>query len=195
MNDRCKIWKTPLDKKVFGFPSAPPATSGRRENRALEYPLKPPSRGCRMKYVFVLTASLWAVCALADELPSNLLMKCEGKLTVLPAASLPETSNFETMLRPKDGELADTDSHDLTTKGCELRNGIVRCEAKSVESSTMSNGSARRELKSYINRETGEYDLFLEMWLFDGRNATGKQIGNVKLHRKGICRPIGKPIF
>jgi hypothetical protein len=140
-------------------------------------------------------ALLLSTSSYADELPSNLLMKCEGKLKVLMSGMLPSTSQFSTVLKLKDGELSDTDSIWLTTKGCELRNSIVHCEEKSVVPSTISNGSERRELKSYISRETGEYNLFLETWSFVGRNASGKQTSNMKWHRVGICRPISKPIF
>jgi hypothetical protein len=103
---------------------------------------------------------------------------------------LVDERKFETTLRLKDGVLSDTDTTSLTTKGCELRNAIVHCESRIVVPTDK--GSERRELKSYIARETGEYNLFLETW---GLNATGKQTGNMKWHRAGICRPISKPIF
>jgi hypothetical protein len=143
----------------------------------------------------VFTAALWAFSAMAEELPTNLLLKCEGKVTTLMTGLLPDERKFETMLRLKDGVLSDTDTTSLTTKGCELRNAIVHCESRTVVPSTISKGSERRELNAYIARETGEYNLFLETWSFEGRNATGKQIGNMKWRRAGICRPISKPIF
>jgi hypothetical protein len=31
--------------------------------------------------VLVFTAALWAFSAMAEELPTNLLLKCEGKVT------------------------------------------------------------------------------------------------------------------
>ena len=134
--------------------------------------------------------------AQADELPTNLLMKCEGKLTVfLSSQVMPDTSQFSTTLRLKNGELSDTDKLHLTTKGCELRNNIIYCEAKSVVPILTMKGSARRELTSFIDRETGEYNLLLEEWDFEWPNASGKQTGHMKWHRVGICRTVSKPIF
>jgi hypothetical protein len=151
--------------------------------------------------LIVVMIGLWAVSAWADDLPTNLLLKCEGKVLLLInfEGSRPRSDEgkFETMLRLKDGELSDTGSIWLTTKNCALRNGIIQCSAKSVANVTdpTVGGSSRREMKSYISRETGEYNLFVEDWSFAGANASGKQRGNTKLHRFGICRSISQPIF
>ena len=69
---------------------------------------------------------LGTVGAWADGLPTNLLLKCEDKVSIIITGVpfIPD-AKFETMLRLKDGELLDTDSIWLTTKGCELRNSIV----------------------------------------------------------------------
>ena len=51
---------------------------------------------------------LWAVSAWADDLPTNLLLKCEGKVSVISSSegSRPniDGGKFETMLRLKDGD-------------------------------------------------------------------------------------------
>ena len=145
-----------------------------------------------MRFLFAL---FFISSASAEELPKNLLMKCEGRLTILGLETLPHQSKFETTLRLRDGELSDTGSMWLTTKGCQLTNGVVRCSLKTVVPSRVDNGSERRELQSFIVRETGEYNHFLETWSFEGRNASGKQKGNMKWHREGVCRPISSPIF
>ena len=142
--------------------------------------------------------SLWTVSALADELPTNLLLKCEGKVSVIfTNNSLNfKDDKFDTVLRLKDGELSDTNSIWLTTKDCGLRNGVIRCPAKSVVAlPTPLSGSERRELQSFITRETGEYNFYLETWSFEGPNASGRQTGNSKLRRTGVCTQVGKPIF
>jgi hypothetical protein len=149
--------------------------------------------------VLVFTVALWAFSATAEELPTNLLLKCEGKVTMLIEGLLPNESKFETTLRLRDGELSDTGSIWLTAKGCQLRNGVVRCESKAVvDLKTIfpqDKGSERRELKSFIVRDTGEYNMFLETWSFEGSNGTGKQKTNSKVRRTGVCRPISQPIF
>jgi hypothetical protein len=150
-----------------------------------------------MRAVAVVILSLWTFSAMADELPTNLLLKCEGKVSIIITLPKPDynESKFETMVRLKDGELSDTDTRWLTTNNCALRNGVVFCSAKLVVPIRDNKGSERRELESYITRETGEYDLFLETWDYDSQNASGKATANMKLHRKGICRQISKPVF
>jgi hypothetical protein len=148
--------------------------------------------------VAALLGCLWSVSAAADELPNNLVLKCEGKLTIIlskPTIDSLTPRKFETILRLKDGELADTDSMYLNTGNCELRNGVVVCTGKAIYPSTIDSGSESREMKSYINRETGEYNFFMETISYTGRNASGKKTDGMKYHRSGICRPISKPIF
>jgi hypothetical protein len=146
-----------------------------------------------------LIISLSVATALADDLPTNLLLKCEGKVWVIIdfEGSRPDSheTKFEMMLRLKDGELSDTGSIGLTTKGCVLRNTTIRCSAKRVEPSTIDRGSSRSELNAFISRETGEYNLFMEVRYFTSANASGKQKGNMKWRRSGICRTVSKPIF
>jgi hypothetical protein len=150
----------------------------------------------------IMIIGLWAVNAWADDLPTNLLLKCEGKVWFISTSEGSrldfQEDKFETMLRLKDGELSDTGSIWLTTKGCVLRNNnIVRGSAKSVYETdrAIGGGSTRREMTASIDRETGEYNLFLEEWHFAGANASGKQTGNMKWRRSGICRQVSKPIF
>lgn len=145
-----------------------------------------------------LLICLWSVSAVADELPKNLLLKCEGKLTTIinpPTVETLTPRKFEVTLRLKDGELADTDSHFLNTGNCELKNGVVACTGSAVYDSTISAGSESRVMKSYINRETGEYNFFMETTHHTGRKGTGKKSEGMKYMRTGICRPISKPIF
>src|ERR1700730_16498918 len=149
--------------------------------------------------LLVVVVGIWAFSAWADDLPTNLLLKCEGKVSWISEfqGSQPDMheSKFETMLRLKDGELSDTGSPWLTTKGCGLRNNNIRCSAIRVEPSTIDSGSSRAELTAYISRETGEYNLFMGVLYFTGANASGKQKGNMKWRRVGICRTVSKPIF
>jgi hypothetical protein len=145
-----------------------------------------------MRFLFAL---LLISSAAAEELPKNLLLKCDGRLTILGLEALPHQSKFETMLRLKDGELSDTGGRALTTKGCQLRNGVVGCALKEVVPTAIDNGSARRALSAYIVRETGEYNHFWEQWNFEGRNASGKQTAHMNWHREGICHPVSSPVF
>jgi len=133
-----------------------------------------------MKRTAILLPFLWVVSAAADELPKNLLLKCEGELTIVltkPTIDSVTPKKFETVLRLKDRELVDTDSMFLNTGNCELRNGVVFCTGKAIYASSIDNGSESREMKSYINRETGEYNFFMETTNHTGRNATGVSAG------------------
>src|SRR5262249_24345707 len=82
------------------------------------------------EFINVLFSALFfflAPCANADELPRNLLLKCEGKVLVLFPEMAPKHDKFESMLRLKDGELSDTAAPWLNTKHCTLQNAIVHC--------------------------------------------------------------------
>lgn len=140
----------------------------------------------------------WTGSAVADELPKNLLLKCEGKLTVIlskPTADTLSPRTFSTTLSLRDGELADNSSAFLNTGNCELKNGVVICTGKAVYPSTIDAGSESRVMKSYINQETGEYNFFMETTHHTGRNASGSKSEGMKYMRNGVCRTIGKPIF
>lgn len=148
--------------------------------------------------VFAVSLMLWAGHAAADELPRNLLLKCEGKLTVLSdflGKKDVQIDKFDTLVRLQDGELADTNSRWLTTRDCLLKNGVIGCKLKTVVPSSFDQGSEKRHLAAYITRETGEYDLFLQTWSYTGRNAKGQIRGTTQFRRAGICKPAGKPIF
>jgi hypothetical protein len=150
--------------------------------------------------LLVVMIGLWAVSAWADDLPTNLLLRCEGIvrwMSEFEGSRLDSNEGkFETMLRLKDGELSDTNAPWLTTKDCVLRNNVVRCSAKTVQPTKLpEGGSSRRELSAYISRETGEYNLFMEDLYFTGTNASGKQKGIHKWRRSGVCRTVSKPIF
>lgn len=136
------------------------------------------------------------ISASANELPSQLLLKCEGKVSVVSEfEGKPNImdSKFDVTLRLKDGELEDTSSMWMNTKACELKGGVIRCRARSVVNT--GDSSEKRELLSVITRDTGEYQHFLQTWSYAGKNATGRERGNMKLRRYGICRAVGKPIF
>jgi hypothetical protein len=76
--------------------------------------------------------SLSAVSAWADDLPTNLLLKCEGKVKTTSSfeGSRPDfrEAKFEKMLRLKDGGLSAPDTP-WPTQGCLLHNDIIRCSA------------------------------------------------------------------
>ncbi|QOG22246.1 MULTISPECIES: hypothetical protein [Bradyrhizobium] len=146
----------------------------------------------------VILVCFSTVCALADELPKNLLLKCEGKLTIIlskPTIESLSPKTFSTTLSLREGELADNGSAFLNTGNCELKNGVVICTGKAVYPSTIDAGSESRVMKSYINQETGEYSFFMETTHHAGRNATGSKSEGMKYMRNGVCRSIGKPIF
>jgi hypothetical protein len=144
---------------------------------------------------------LWTISARADELPNDLLLKCEGKVSIVftvtgrpPNLDDFNEDKFDVMLHLKDGKLSDP-SMWLAARGCTLRNGLVHCSATSIVPSNIDSGSTRWELNSYVTRQTGEYNLFVETWSFEGRNASGRPTGNMKLRRNGVCRQVSKPIF
>jgi hypothetical protein len=83
----------------------------------------------------------------------------------------------------------------LNTGNCGLKNGVVICTGQAVYDSKLDAGSESRVMKSYINRETGEYSFFMETTHHTGRKATGKKSEGMKYMRTGMCRQVSKPIF
>jgi len=150
-----------------------------------------------MRVFFSFTLCCLPAFAAAQELPKNLLLKCEGKVSSNITGTFTDRK-FESNIKLQDGVLSNTDNVWLTTKGCQMKNSIISCQSELVVPTDIpgiSSGSERRRLKAFLNRETGEYNLFLETWSYEGRNATGKLIGEMKARWNGACRPIGQPLF
>jgi hypothetical protein len=143
---------------------------------------------------------LCAFAAEAQELPKKLLLKCEGTETGILSSGLipPNIRKFEALMRLENGELSETKGRWLATKNCKLSDGVIRCSDKIVVSLADIPGSdpdtkERRELLSTLSRETGEYNLFLQTTTLKGKEA--RPTGGLKLHRSGVCRPVGSPLF
>jgi hypothetical protein len=138
------------------------------------------------------------VAAQADELPKNLLLKCEGKVTVLtnPSTINVYSDPFSITLRLKDGIIGDIDHSFPDGKDCVLSNGNIMCELdRIVPADPMLNITEKRHGVVSIVRETGEYTYLLETWGYPGKPVSGKPTSSMKLRRSGTCRPISKPVF
>jgi len=146
-----------------------------------------------------LAAKLTALAVLspaanADELPKELLLQCEGKVTaIIMLGAKPEfsTATFKSTLRLKDGSIGNIEYNFLDGKDCVLVKGEVRCELNEVIYMKELNATERRHGTVSINRATGELRMFLETWSFDGTRASGTPSTTVKLTKTGVCRPAG----
>ena len=142
---------------------------------------------------------LLPMAAQADELPRNLLLKCEGKVTILSPTSpgLNAYSDpFSVTLRLKDGVIGDIDHNFPDGKDCILSNGSILCELdRIVPPNSFLNITEKRHGIVSIVRETGEYTYLLETWGYPGKSASGKPTSNMTLRRSGACRPISRPVF
>lgn len=151
-----------------------------------------------MKYFALIALSLVSS-AYADELPKNLLLKCEGKATTVLSGEGVKTDvhedNFSATLRLKDGELADTSSIWHTMKACELKNATVHCMGTAIYPSELDGGSERREMQAFVVRDTGEYNFFMDTKHFSGKNGSGRKTSSMNFHRTGICKQASGPIF
>jgi hypothetical protein len=140
--------------------------------------------------------SLWTVAASAQELPTNLVLSCEGRETSsMSGMSLPHEQKFKSQLKIQEGDLVDINAPWMTVKNCKLADGVVRCESQRVVNELAIGGSELRKLKASIVRATGEFRLFLRTFDYERKKLTGKKIGGVKLLRIGMCRVVSKPIF
>jgi hypothetical protein len=151
-----------------------------------------------MKYVALIALSLVSS-SYADELPKNLLLKCEGKATTILSGDgiKPEVheDSFSITLRLKDGELADTNSIWHTMKTCGMKNVTVHCTGTAIYPSDLDGGSEHREMQAFVARDTGEYNFFMDTKHFSGKNASGRKTSGMNFHRTGICKQASSPIF
>jgi len=137
--------------------------------------------------------------ASADELPKELLLKCEGKSAQFlnlgtNKADFDERS-FDITLRLKNGAIGDIQFNSLDGKDCVLADGEIRCELNSVRFSRETNSTEKRHSTVSIVRTTGELRAVLETWSFEGTRAVGTPSFSLRLIRTGVCRQVSKPIF
>ena len=133
-----------------------------------------------------------------DALPKELLLQCEGKLTVIMLGSKPTlyNANLRKMLRLKDGVMIDSETNLAYGKNCALLNGsIIQCELNGITYSGGLNSTEKRHSMAILSRSTGELKIGIEMQNFSGRQASGTPSSRETWSFTGVCRPTGGRLF
>jgi hypothetical protein len=132
--------------------------------------------------------------ACAQELPSELLLHCEGTMSaVLEAQPSPvtRTQTFSLNLRLKDGTIVDTGSGLVEGTGCALDGEHIKCEVTKQYPLPQYNTVVKRSSSVVLNRSTGQVTLLVESWDFPQNSDT--HTAHMRVMRTGICR--GNALF
>ena len=125
----------------------------------------------------------------ADELPNELLLRCEGNMNaVLEAPNHPQSrsAGFSVNLRLKDRSIVDAQTGIVEGADCVQQNGEIKCEATKLY--PLPNSVIKRFSTVFINRNTRELTLWLESWDYEGGDASGTPTGHLRVLRTGTCR-------
>jgi hypothetical protein len=156
---------------------------------------------CRV--ISIITVSLIGA-AIAEELPSELLLKCDLKQTgysVYQGKPDYHEIQLSKTFRLKDRVFSLVDSRLPSGENCKLNDGQIECEFNAtipLDEVPGLQGQSRTEKRHStvrLNRSTGELRLVLETWGYVGEGTKGKPNSTLNLIQTGVCRSIGKALF
>ena len=159
------------------------------------------SFGC-LRFVGINSATLllalmnWSLPLLADDLPSDLSLYCEGTLntrTVLPKLETYD-EQFNITLRLNDRVLTNVTDNMVMGRDCILNIGDVDCKLDATRYYKEFNPTMVQHFLVLLTRKTGELYLLLQTKHFDGQGASGSPTFDGKLEWRGVCDK-GKSIF
>lgn len=141
--------------------------------------------------------------AAADELPSELLLRCDLKQTVYMTSTGRRPDLVETKLskdfRLKDGTFYWTGLRVPIGNDCKLVDGDIACAWSGLippsGDSPLGARTEKRQSSVRLSRATGEIRLVLETWGYAGDGIKGTPDGAMKMTQSGVCRTIGKALF
>jgi hypothetical protein len=147
-----------------------------------------------------ITLCLVSGVAQADDLPANLLLRCQGKATtfITSPGNKPDVfeDTFDKTLRLKDRTIGDIRYKFLEGEDCTLEAGAIKCELDAIfPIQPFVNSTEKRHTVVTVDRETGEYHYLLETWGYEGKGTSGKQTSHGRHLFSGTCRPAGGRIF
>jgi hypothetical protein len=124
----------------------------------------------------------------ADELPQELLLRCEGTMNAVADVPKPQThsGSFNINLRLRDRSIVDIQTGVVEGAECVQVNGEIKCEATKFY--PQPNSVIKRFSSVFINRNTRELTLWLESWDYQGSDASGTPTAHLRVLRTGICR-------
>jgi hypothetical protein len=140
--------------------------------------------------------------ALADDLPNELLLRCDVKQTsIIESAGKPDFNevNLSKDFRLKNGVFAWTNGPVPVGVDCRLVDGEIACKWSGIippqKNSPLGIRTEKRQSSVRLSRATGEIKLVLETWGYPGDGVKGSPDISMKMTQSGVCRTIGKAIF
>ena len=134
-----------------------------------------------------VTLLLMVVPVVAEDLPKELLLQCEGKMNATfdgPRSQSRDASiRFNILL--KDGSVTDPATGIVEGTGCVSDNSEIKCEATKLY--PQPNSVIKRFSTVVINRTTREVTLWLESWDYQGEEASGTPSAHLRVLRTGVC--------
>lgn len=133
-------------------------------------------------------ALLPAIPVVAEDLPKELLLICEGDMNAVMDVPKPETRNarFRISLLLKDGSVSDTATNVVEGAGCVQDKGEIKCEV--TKQYPFPNAVLKRFSSVVINRNTRELTLWVESWEYQGNEPAGAPSAHMRVLRTGTCR-------
>jgi hypothetical protein len=145
---------------------------------------------------------LLPITALADDLPTELLLRCDLKQTVfMNNGGKPDL--FEDKLskdfRLKNGVFGWTDLSIPIGENCKLEDGEIFCRWSGVvppqKGSPLGARTEKRQSSVRLSRATGQIRVELDTWGYKGDGVKGTPDSSKKMVQSGVCRTIGKALF
>jgi hypothetical protein len=132
----------------------------------------------------------------ADDLPSELLLQCDGTVKTIITGKYPviDSSTFsKKIIRIKD-RVASVAVNPVLTKNCALSGTSVACDYQYSEYESKLNVTTKARNRLLLSRTTGELNVWLHSLHFDGKTTRGDP-DTLDVYWDGVCQTVGKPIF
>jgi hypothetical protein len=136
-----------------------------------------------------------------DELPAELLLRCELKNTTNIVSNGKTVFHEETKVEDfhvKDGTIGFTSGFGPVGTDCKLFDGKIGCkfsQTKASSSAEFGPSVEKRESVVLLTRATGEMEMHIKTSLYHGEKIKGEPSLTMNSHSEGICRSVGKPLF
>jgi hypothetical protein len=124
----------------------------------------------------------------ADELPKELLLRCEGEMNAVMDVPKSESrsATFSLNFRLKDGSFIDIQTGMIEGEECVQDSGEIKCQATKLY--PLPNSVIKRHSTVVLNRSTRVLTLWLESWDYQGNEALGTPAAHMRVLRTGLCR-------
>lgn len=158
-------------------------------------------RQAHLYFALIPVAMLVTAAMAEDELPRELLLRCELKNTTIVIGGGKTDMHDDNEVKDfhlKDGTFEFTSGYVPLGTDCKLSNGKIGCKfSRTTSSRSAEFGPSVEKRESFVllTRATGEMLLNIKTRLYQGETIKGEPSLTMTSHYEGNCRSIGKPLF